>query len=926
MKSMPWIVSFVVCVIFCTEVAVGQKLSERLQREAPAALAAAAREQGSAVRGAILFPQRKVGCANCHVPGNDRLTGPDLTRLEAGLSDEHLVDAVLRPSKSIRKGFETVSVLTTDGKSIVGRVLNRSDQEVVLREVSAEQRVVTVPISEIDDIATNKTSGMPDNLVDQLQDRQQFLDLMRYVMEITSSVDRHSDAPQHVVGGVEIDEKLQGLVLLKEFNCTACHKDNRTTTLVSVRSAPDLKWMSGRIDLGYVQRFLENPHSVKPGTSMPAVFDSLSRERRHEYAEALTHFLGSLSDRSFRREPIDNERADRGRELFHAIGCVACHAPRDKNGAELQKGDSVSLNSVGTKYNLPGLVEFLRDPHLSRPTGRMPNMKLTHWEALDVAHFLLSGSAAPQAVDFNVDSKLAAKGRSLFQQQGCANCHAMVDMQSVSTAPALAGVRTEHGCLSGKTGEWPRFDFKPKQLNALRAALTMPNRQLNDIEQINISLTAFRCLNCHQRDELGGVSAERNPHFQTTNPNLGPQGRLPPTLTGVGAKLQPKWLRQVLVSGRAIRPYQKTRMPQFGTQNVEHLVELLQMTDRVPDVEFAEFKDQKTVRTAGLEMAGTGGLNCIACHTFQMKQAATMPAVDLTEMSERLHHSWFYRYMKDPQKFSHNTVMPSFWPGGRSFRKDILDGDTNQQIEALWQYLLDGRQARSPKGLIHEPMELLATDEAVMLRRSYRGIGKRGIGVGYPGQVNLAWDAEHLRLAILWPGKFADPGGVWRSQGHGTVRPLDRRQVHFAKGPDLDDAKTPWVVDESRPPQHRFKGYSLDGKMRPRFRYQFEEITVEDYCVDVIDEAAKERFLRRQLTLQSDDGRAGLLFRAASGKRIVELSDHVFRVDESVTVRIDHRYAVDVVEIPDGQKLNIRLNVPQGKSTLVVEYVWPGSK
>ena len=87
-----------------------------------------------------------------------------------------------------------------------------------------------------------------------------------------------------------------------------------------------------------------------------------------------------------------------------------------------------------------------------------------------------------------------------------------------------------------------------------------------------MTLTTFRCVACHQRGDLGGVSPERNEYFQTTNPNLGPQGRIPPRLTGVGAKLRPKWMRQVLVGGRTIRPYMKTRMPQYGTGNVAHLV------------------------------------------------------------------------------------------------------------------------------------------------------------------------------------------------------------------------------------------------------------------------------------------------------------------------------------------------------------------
>ena len=67
--------------------------------------------------------------------------------------------------------------------------------------------------------------------------------------------------------------------------------------------------------------------------------------------------------------------------------------------------------------------------------------------------------------------------------------------------------------------------------------------------------------------------------FTTTNENLGPQGRLPPPLTGVGAKLQSKWLREVLIQGRSIRPYMNTRMPQFGVEHVEPIKEVIVATN-----------------------------------------------------------------------------------------------------------------------------------------------------------------------------------------------------------------------------------------------------------------------------------------------------------------------------------------------------------
>jgi putative heme-binding domain-containing protein len=900
-----------------------QSLSEKLNSETSESLAVAARERGSAVRGAVLFPLQKFGCSNCHAPGNDDLLGPDLTRLGDSVTDTLLVESLLQPSKVIRKGFETVTVVTVSGKSLTGRIIEQSADKLVLRETSTDRKLITLNKSDVDQVVSNKTSSMPAKLIDQMKDRGQFLDLVRYLMEI-SSAGATPVKRAHSQGGGQISEELQGLVLLQEFNCAACHRDDAKSVPVPVKHAPSLSWSSGRIDPRHIEQFLANPLWMKPGTTMPDVMTAKPDADRNRIASEITHYLVSLSDRRFESQQIDDEAAERGRELFHTVGCVACHSPRDKDGRESLFDISVPLGSIETKYNVDGLVELLKNPHVVRPSGRMPNMSLTHWEAVDISNYLLSRNLREGATvkPFDVNASLAKKGESHFKQLGCVQCHDADKPDREPRSIPLAKVRPDRGCLSVEIGAWPQFSMTKPQRRAIQAALARPAVQLDDRQQIDVTLTAFRCLNCHQRNELGGVSAERNPHFQTTNQNLGPQGRIPPTLTGVGAKLNPTWMRQVLVSGHSIRPYLNTRMPQYWAENVAHLVDLFQKVDQLPETEFAKFKDQKEMRKVGAEMAGTGGLNCIVCHTFQLKQVANMPAVDLTEMAERLQKKWFYHYMRDPQSLSLNTVMPSFWPGGRAMRKDILNGNTNTQIEALWQYLLDGRQARTPRGLIREPLELLATDEAVMLRRSYQGIGKRGIGVGYPNQVNLAFDAEQMRLAMIWKGKFADPGGVWRSQGHGRVRPLGSDLIQFAAGPDLDDAESPWTVDEDRPPQHQFKGYSLDEKQRPTFKYQFADISVEDYSIDVLD-SSNRPFIRRTLTLRSaNSDQKKVVFRAATGKTIALDGDGVFLIDNALRIRVDTNNKASIVDHVSGKQLRIPLQNDSEPSMLILEYVW----
>lgn len=297
-----------------------------------------------------------------------------------------------------------------------------------------------------------------------------------------------------------------------------------------------------------------------------------------------------------------------------------------------------------------------------------------------------------------------------------------------------------------------------------------------------------------------------------------------------------------------------------------------------------------------------------------------MPAVDLTEMADRLKKDWFYQYMLAPQKFSPNTVMPSFWPGGQAINK-TLPGTPPEQVEALWQYLLDGRQARMPSGVVREPLEIVVTGEAAMLRRNYQGIGKRGIGVGYPGGVNLAYDAEQMRLGMIWNGKFADPGGAWTGQGSGTVRPLGR-PINFASGTDLDNQSDPWVVDDGRPPHHQFKGYILDTERRPTFRYTFDSVEVTDFFAEVIAPESMSATLRRTVTLTTSTPRDGLRFRIATGKEVLQETGGVSFIDNRLKIKIVSEHVGNVIEKDGHNHLAIDLGVKPGEEEkIVIEYL-----
>ena len=125
--------------------------------------------------GAILFPQQKPGCANCHAARGQDLLGPDLTRFGKETTDVSLVEAMLYPSRSIRKGFELTTVITQAGRSYSGRIIEQTPDKLVLRDTSPERRLITLRRADIDQISPNTKSSMPDGLVDLWQIVSSFL-------------------------------------------------------------------------------------------------------------------------------------------------------------------------------------------------------------------------------------------------------------------------------------------------------------------------------------------------------------------------------------------------------------------------------------------------------------------------------------------------------------------------------------------------------------------------------------------------------------------------------------------------------------------------------------------------------------------------------------------------------------------------------
>ncbi len=778
-----------------------------------------------------------------------------------------------------------------------------------------------------------------------------------------------------------------GSLLISELRCAACHT-NVARNSIPEKTAPDLAEVGTRVTSAYLQRFLASPLTAHPGTTMPDVLASRPESERQKIAEAITHFLVAQSTAVAPFEPTGPVDHAQGKELFHSVGCVACHGPKDalsdsqenpRNNslADAEDDDAeddeesenptraarnaikpmaVPLEHVAIKYNLKSLSHFLFQPLRVRSSGRMPDMKLTPSESLAIAGYLMGEQSQPSE-PLVPDAALVAAGKNHFQELNCAACHSL---KGIETSPPARLLKTGSlmtsdltaGCLSKMPGtksndRSPRFDLDDNQRQAIVAAIREDAAIRGDIpvdsDKVAVAktLTAFRCVACHVRDEYGGVHDAHNSFFKGSEMNLGDDGRIPPPLTLMGAKLKPTWMKKVLFDGESVRHYMVTRMPQYGSANLQHLPDLFRRLDVLTGPQMiipnagsrneSERQLEKLIRAAGRELLGDKGANCVACHPFNGKAANVNQGIDLLTSFERLQPEWFHRYLRNPGAFRPRTVMPTAWPDGVAAFNTILEGNTDRQLEAIWYYLSLGTSAADPSGVRAVSTKIQVNDHAIVHRGRSRIAGFRGIAVGLPEKLSYAFNAETGTLSAIWQGDFI--GVNWSGQGSGDFNSANEpialpQDVSFVP---LADENTTWpllpTMTKEAPTNpnplypknvgYQFRGYFQDKLSIPTFQYRSGTIEIEDRSV--AEGTEEQQRLKRVLQFQSPTPQI-VWFRALVGA-IHRESDQVFR---SGRLRL-HIPAAEtklrsLSDDPTQFELLLRLDIPQGKSSLELLY------
>jgi len=760
-----------------------------------------------------------------------------------------------------------------------------------------------------------------------------------------------------------------GEYLFHKRGCVACHspRDEAGNETMSSKSAP-LGDLTDKYSHQSLVKFLQNPHSVRPSGRMPKL--NLPNNEINNIAEYLvrdTKMPGNLKYTLYRGSVAEGLESDgikpekgghmkdfalanfgkiRGKFALEYEGWLNVTHPGEHtfylkmNGGLLNIGGNEVFNvkpsqmresqklektiSLKTGWNKVKLVYY----HVGRHPSLSLEMKGPEFKRGPIPSSLLSVSDKPVAEfkTFKPDPALVVRGREHFTALGCASCHDDLNIKSKDHTP-FSKLVADNGCLSKPAAlikpksKHPHFNLSDNQRELISQSLQPSEiKKLSITENIHKTLVTFNCTTCHEREGVGGISPERLESFTGTHPELGDQGRLPPVLSHVGAKLKPEWIHKVLVDGQRQRPYMNVVMPQYGAENVGHLAELFGKVDSLETVKFPKIEDIKESKNAGYDMIGPKGFSCVACHDYNGQNSAGAGALDLVNIHTSLKKNWFHLFMQNPSRFHTTGIMPSFWPGGQSIRPDVLDGKPDQQIEALWAYLADGARAKKPEGLSRQSNDVAVFDKAEIVR-GRSPVGYRGIGVGYPERLNLAFDADEMALRLLWKDAFA-------SVNFGSFKVSGKNQIAFPPGIPFHrlesmDANWPYKSKTSYlfPQSHgyQFRGYRLDEKRRPTFQYEYGDVKVEDFFEDVTEESKGAKF-KRTFTFNTPTAQKLFYFRAGVGQQITAKPDKLYQVDKlQIRITSDHKGLIREGSPGD---LLIPLELPKGKSTLTLEYQW----
>jgi mono/diheme cytochrome c family protein len=229
-------------------------------------------------------------------------------------------------------------------------------------------------------------------------------------------------------------------------------------------------------------------------------------------------------------------------------------------------------------------------------------------------------------------------------------------------------------------------------------------------------IIAMRCIACHTRDgresllstiydaDQKELESKYPPSHGATSEAFAPDQRAP-MLTWAGEKLQADWMAHFIAGQIPYKPrtYIRARMPAFEPRAAAIAAGLAEEHGYSP-APVAPEKQDATLATAGRKLMGktpNEAFACVQCHAVGKAPPLApfeAPAVNFAYSKDRLRKEYFHRWVHNPIRIDPNTKMPAFErEDGKTTITSSFDGDARKQFEAIWQYLLSGKDITPPE-------------------------------------------------------------------------------------------------------------------------------------------------------------------------------------------------------------------------------------
>jgi quinoprotein glucose dehydrogenase len=133
---------------------------------------------GDAERGREIFLKKDaVQCQRCHkLDGIGGEVGPPINGV-GKQPREYLLESIVLPNKQIAKGYESVVIITNDGKSVTGVL--RGETADAVKIINADGKVFDIKKSDIEERRPSKTA-MPEDIITKLS-KQELRDLVEFL-------------------------------------------------------------------------------------------------------------------------------------------------------------------------------------------------------------------------------------------------------------------------------------------------------------------------------------------------------------------------------------------------------------------------------------------------------------------------------------------------------------------------------------------------------------------------------------------------------------------------------------------------------------------------------------------------------------------------------------------------------------------------